>query len=365
MIISRHLIRELLWHLLVACVVLMLIVISTRLMRYFAEVAEGLLPVAMVWPLAGLKLLWSLVLIVPLAYFFSVVATLGRWYRDSEADALAAAGVGLPQLARPVLLLGLVVALVTGLISFWLAPWSAQRSAVLEHRIAAEADSLDRAVGNFRRISNGRVVIYAERLNPDNGQLEDVFVRVLQEPRPILLIARAAFRRVEQPSGHEYLVLQDGRRYDGTAGQPDFRMMDYRSYAVLVQQQTALPVSLRAKALPTTLLLAGDRAELSAELHWRLAAPIGVLLLTILALPLSHSGPRSARGGKLLTAILVYLVYNQLMGAGQSWIARELMPVWMGLWWVHLLLLALAILLWDARSHLGEPVWRRLAERGR
>jgi len=359
LIISRRLIKELAWYLLVATTVLVLVVISTRLIRYFANVAEGELPVEAVWPLAGYKLLWALVTIIPLAYFFSIVTTLGRWYRDSEADALAAAGVGLPQLARPVLVMGVAVAVVTGLMSFWVAPWASTQGAVLEHRVTEEADSLAMMVGNFRRAGDGRFVIYAESLDPATGELRNVFIRALGEQQPTILVAKRAFRRVEPSNGHQYMVLEEGHRYDGSAGESNFRSMDYRSYEVLMREREMVPIRFRTKALPTGLLLAGDSAEFSAELHWRLAAPLGVLVLSIMALPLSQSGPRAGRGGKVLTAIFVYLVYSQLLGVGQSWIAQGQMPVWLGLWWIHLLLVGLAALLWDIRANLGVPFWRR------
>ncbi len=37
-----------------------------------------------------------------------------------------------------------------------------------------------------------------------------------------------------------------------------------------------------------------------------------------------------------VAAILIYIVYVNVMSAAKVWIARGTMPDWLGLWWVHI-----------------------------
>jgi len=80
-------------------------------------------------------------------------------------------------------------------------------------------------------------------------------------------------------------------------------------------------------------------------LQWRLSVPLSALLLALLALPLSRTNPRQGRYGKLTIAILFYIVYSNMLGAARVWSERGLVPMEIGLWWVHLLVLLVAAVL--------------------
>jgi lipopolysaccharide export system permease protein len=100
------------------------------------------------------------------------------------------------------------------------------------------------------------------------------------------------------------------------------------------------------RSLQPTLSLAGSSdPEDQAELAWRMAAPVSVFILGLLAVPLSHVGPREGRYGKLVIGIVVYVIYAQLMGLGQTWIAKGYVPGAVGLWWIHAIVLVGAIVL--------------------
>jgi lipopolysaccharide export system permease protein len=81
-----------------------------------------------------------------------------------------------------------------------------------------------------------------------------------------------------------------------------------------------------------------------------------VLILTLLAVPLAHIAPRQGRYGKIVVGIAAYLLYSQLTGLGQAWIAKGRMPEFLGLWWVHALMLSWALLLIARRLNLLR--WR-------
>ncbi|MGH8372889.1 MAG: LptF/LptG family permease, partial [Gammaproteobacteria bacterium] len=87
--------------------------------------------------------------------------------------------------------------------------------------------------------------------------------------------------------------------------------------------------------LPTSALLKQiNRASLS-ELEWRLSVPISALLLVFLAVPLARTSPRQGRYGKLLVAILAYVIYANLVGIARVWLQKDIVPAGIGIWWVH------------------------------
>jgi lipopolysaccharide export system permease protein len=77
-----------------------------------------------------------------------------------------------------------------------------------------------------------------------------------------------------------------------------------------------------------------------------------MILLAALALPLSHTtNPRHGRYAKLTAGIGVYVFYANFMILGKSWFATGQTPAWLGMWWVHGLMLVLILaLLWRQRG---------------
>ena len=73
---------------------------------------------------------------------------------------------------------------------------------------------------------------------------------------------------------------------------------------------------------------------------------MAVLVLTALSLCLLSRMKRWH--GRLLLALLSYIVYLNLLSLGRAWIADGALPTWIGLWWVHLPALGIALwLLWS------------------
>jgi lipopolysaccharide export system permease protein len=105
--------------------------------------------------------------------------------------------------------------------------------------------------------------------------------------------------------------------------------------------------------------LVSGKPSAVAEIHWRLAMPIFVTILSLFAVPLARSEPRQSRYGGVLIAILVYIIGIALIFVGTALIAHGSIPGWFGLWWLHIPLLALAI--WLYRTDGQVPAPKRVA----
>jgi len=59
-----------------------------------------------------------------------------------------------------------------------------------------------------------------------------------------------------------------------------------------------------------------------------------------------------------LIAILIYVVYSNLLAIGRTFIEREQTPEWLGLWWLHAfaLILALGLNYFSGRMPRTKPV---------
>jgi lipopolysaccharide export system permease protein len=66
------------------------------------------------------------------------------------------------------------------------------------------------------------------------------------------------------------------------------------------------------------------------------------LVLACIAMPLARLRPRQGRYARVGYAVLIFFVYINLAIAGRLWIARGVIPAWLGLWWVHAIVILLA-----------------------
>jgi lipopolysaccharide export system permease protein len=142
---------------------------------------------------------------------------------------------------------------------------------------------------------------------------------------------------------------------EGALGQKDFRMMRFARNDVRVPDREPDARRDDLSAESTLALLSRRQANASAELHWRLAMPLLVVALALFALPLARSEPRQPQYGLVLVALLVYVVGMLLLLLGTGLIGGGRLPAWMGLWWVHLPMLALALWMFRRDGRLPAP----------
>ena len=74
-----------------------------------------------------------------------------------------------------------------------------------------------------------------------------------------------------------------------------------------------------------------------------MAMPVSVLVLALLAFPLSRVNPRRGKFSQLLPAILLYILYGNLLFLGRAWVRKGILSFDVGMWWVHGLMLLIAI----------------------
>jgi lipopolysaccharide export system permease protein len=70
-----------------------------------------------------------------------------------------------------------------------------------------------------------------------------------------------------------------------------------------------------------------------------------LLVLALLAVPLAYIAPRQGRYGKVGVAMLVFIVYLNLMAFTRSQLEERVIPTELNFWWVHSIFLLLTLVL--------------------
>ncbi|HKK04818.1 MAG TPA: LPS export ABC transporter permease LptF [Gammaproteobacteria bacterium] len=349
MIIDRYVAREILLTLVGVTIVLLLILFSARLVAILADAASGNLPVNYIMVLLALRNISNLVTVLPLALFLAVLLALSRMYIDNEMTVLAACGIGVGRIVRTVLVFAVVMAVVVGFLSLYAAPWAEFHSQRLMDQGAAESEVYGITAGSFHDIGGGGGVMYAQGISDDRQDLHNVFLQSDAERHSV--ISAAAGRRYRDPrTGARYLEVEDGYRYDGHPGEKDYIVTRFKKQGVRIREPAVTPTSTMRKAMTTRALWRAGGPSNLAEIQGRISDGLWVIVLALIAVPLSYTSPRQGRYAKIFSAILIYIIYSNFLGVARSWIEKgELSPV-IGLWWVHVLLLLFALALLGVRS---------------
>jgi lipopolysaccharide export system permease protein len=376
-IINRALLRELTTTTLAVAFIFVALFMVVSLVKILAKAAAGSFPVKFIFTMLGLQTVEILSLMLPLAFYIGLLITLGRWYQDNEMTVLAACGVGLTQLLRPVLLIAAGFAVVVAMLAFYLAPVATRLVAQIKLDDSSRYEAAAITPGVFNEIQSGDKerdsgVYYVENIGP-GGEMRKVFVATQHLGRQGVLVAKTGREVTNAVSGDRFLVLDNGVRYDGTPGQGDYRLIAFEHYAIRVELPVPVMRHASFHAMPTLQLftarnLASSDAlhrAASAELHWRLSKPVALLLLTLFALVFAYTQPRRGRYVSLFVAIIAYFLYSNLLGVADAMLKRGRVPEDLGLWWVHATFLLLGVYFFWRRANnlpllpVPRVLWRR------
>lgn len=343
-IIVRYLVREISLALLATLLTLLAIVLSHRLAGFLSKAASGLLAKDAIFHLLSLKAVDLGILLLPLAFLLGIMLALGRLYRDQEMTALAACGQGIETVYRAVFTLAIPLALCTLAINLFLLPTVMEWQFTALDKARKEAEISMFTPGQFREIAGGRHVVYIGALN--ERELSNIFVRTTERDGSISITTGAQGRQATDAQGIRHLVLEQGHRYRGIPGQANYDLLRFERALLRIDTEVPLNARLHRETTPTRELLSSNEPKYAAELHLRLNGPMQILLIALWAPLLARTRPGASRYGRIVAAVLIYAIYFNLVGIGESWLGRGAVSGSIGLWWVHAVFLLFGASLW-------------------
>jgi len=348
MIFQRSLRRELASSAGATFTVLFTVMVTWSLINILGKAAGGRVASSDVVALIAFAALNYLPTILILTSFISVLAVVTRSYRDSEMVVWFAAGQSLVRWVRPVLGFGLPIVLLTGALSTFGTPWAKMKNAEYVQRFEKREDLKKVSPGQFRESASSNRVFFVEGVSGESAVVRNVFVNTNDAKGSTVVVAKEGAIEPDGKGG-QYLVLKNGRRYQGVPGRADFQSMEFDRYSMRVATQgPELTGSLAVEAMPTLALLATDNQFTRAELLWRMSTPIMCFLLLLLAIPLGFVNPRAGSSANLMLAVLIFFTYNNLVKLAEASVKQGKAEFAMAWWPLHLVtaLSVLALFAW-------------------
>jgi lipopolysaccharide export system permease protein len=244
---------------------------------------------------------------------------------------------------------------IVALLTLWLMPAiHLQRESLLvqeESTVLLQTITPER----FHAIQGGRVIFYVEKVSDKEHHLQGIFIAEKPEhPKgegePFQWSILTAHKgQILKEKGLPYFLLRNGVRYEGKPGHKDYTKVSFSRYERIIDEKPKKVPDFH-RVTSTLALLEHTEPGYHAEFQWRLSLPLSVLIFGLLALPLAKTSPRSGRYEKLLPSILIYIFYYNLLAISKRWLENGSLTPLLGLWWVHVLMLCLALYLWFKQS---------------
>ena len=350
MLIFRYLLKETLKSQFAIFFVLMAIFITLRFVRVLGDASDGDIPASLV---VGFLALYSPVLaslVLPISAFLGIMLAYGRLYVDSEMTVMKACGISEWYVTRVMLVLSVFLMVLTGVVTLWLAPLSAESEYQLRDKASSEAGIAAVIPGRFQQTGNDKAVIFIHEVDTESDQpLRKIFLSQRKQqsagPPDVQVVYADAGSISVSETGEQNLILNNGNQYEGNSANSNYRIVEFDEYQIQISEQASQESNRKMIAVPTMDLLDDGSIEAIAELQWRIAIPLSLPFLVLIAVPLSAVDPRQGRFGKMFPAILLYLGYFLLLLASRRVLEDGKIPQQIGLWWVHLIMFIIGIAL--------------------
>lgn len=354
MIIKRYITREVLVTLFVVVTVLMLAFLSQQVVRYLNFIVIGKIPTDVLLEMVSFEVPYLLAMLLPLALYLGILLVYGRMHSENEMAIMQMNGFAARQLLRLTAMIALFVSGIVLVLMLWVNPAvSAKRQQVMTSDGGTLHLVQTMIPGRFQVSPDGRQVMYVEKLSLDRERAQNVFMA--QEKANPAMPGRSSWTLVYADQGYQssdkttsdpFFVTTNGFRYEGTPGENNYKIIQYEKYAVRIGHAEGAHVTNPENEAMTTSTLWHDydNPKKAAELQWRFSVAITALLLALLAVPLSTIKPRKGRYLVLMPAIIIYVVYINILFVARHWLEQGSVSIGVGMWWVHGIMLMAVIL---------------------
>ena len=324
-ILDRYIVREVVRHAFLGLIIFTFVLFVPKLVRlmelFVRHSGSGVQIVDLfLYIIPGI-----LVFTIPMAVLIGVLLGLGRMSMDSEIIALTALGISRKRILFPVGIFALLGALLTLVMTLWLAPSSLRAFRTIEGALLTSQISFQVQPRVFdERFPH--LVLYINDVSPSGTRWNGVFLaQAGPESGSQMTLAESAIVIADPKEGKLELHLNGGSTHEFSRSDPDH-------YSLTAFQRTDWPVEVTTAGTAAERVLSNpersfsdllhDRSknwrEARVELHQRFAFPAACLVFALIAVPLGAQPRRGGRAaGTLLSVIIIASYYLLLiMGAG-------------------------------------------------
>ena len=316
-------VRRELWRSFIGTLVVLLTVLLTMLLiRILSQATKGAFAPADLSLVLSYTLIGQLPIMVALALFVAVVTVLSRLWRDSEMVVWQVSGASQFDFIKPLMHMAWPAIVLVALCTLIARPWAQNQTDVLKQRYEQRSDIARVAPGQFQTSADGKRVFFIDSHSDGQRTARNVFMVTTDEQQESVVTAREGL--LQQDQGVRYLVLNQGDRIQTNLSTGEKTLSSFETARIAVGN--APDVALRApepRNMSILALLALDNhREAQGELVWRFGLIWATFNMVLAGLSLAAGSARRNSNWNLVYALLVFVVYFNLLSLSQSWVSQ-------------------------------------------
>ena len=164
-------------------------------------------------------------------------------------------------------------------------PWSNQQSKLIKARFQQRDEVSLLAPGQFRESPTSHRVFFIEKMSPDQAHVQNVFVTSTEGGKVNVVVSKNGHTETHA-NGDRFVVLENGRRYDGEPGQPEFPHHGVRALRREDPEPAVRQHAHHHRHVHARRCCANPTNDNLAEFAWRAGLPLIAINLMLLAIPL-------------------------------------------------------------------------------
>lgn len=316
------------------------------LVRYMAIVSIGNIESTEILKVVLVMLPKHMAYLLPISFFFSILLTYGKLFSDNELTIFFACGNSWLQCLKIMMCPAIILCIIEIFLTFFILPEMNQSHFLLQ-KIASRKSLISFIQpGKIIPFNEGKQAIYIKSIDSNNIMHNIFMIQLKNNNIYIIVTASKGYSSTKANSTQQFLILKGGYYYEVTPGNLVIQKWSFKNISLFFLKEILFGKNNSIESIPTKFLFKKNNVKYNVELQWRLSFPLSVLIATLIALTFCKVRPQKNRYSKMIPAILFFIIYFNLLSLSKLWTNQGLLPLWVGLWWVHLLfgLVMLAIL---------------------
>lgn len=345
MIITKYIINKTFKSQIAILFILLLIFISQKFILILSMTVNGEMPTHLILYFLVLGLPEMAQLMLPLSLFLGILTTYGKMYTEREITVMHACGFSKNYLVLVALILAMGTAALASINTLWCMPWSIIYQKKILNNFRSNPTITTLIEGKFQSSMDGKTVLFVGDV--EGKKFHNIFLAQLQSDgsrRPYIMIAENGYLS-KRKDGSQIVNFGKGTYYEWTTHLSDFRITYFKNYQMIIHPQLITQNTKTPEQMSIYSLWNSSHTDARSEFHWRLTMITSVIIMALLAVPLSVVKPRQNRTLNMLPAILLYLIFFLLQSSLRYNTAQGKLDPLLWLWMVNGIYLFLAIVL--------------------
>ena len=341
--IDRYILNQVSAPLLTTLGLAALLLILEKMLRLFDFVVNQGGPANVVFKMLANMAPHYLGLALPVGLLLGILLAFRKISLSSELDAITTAGVGLPRMMRPLLMLALLLAVINTILVGWVQPYSiyTYRTLVFDLRSGALGASI--RVGEFVEIGED-ITLLVEESHQQGAELRGIFMERKDNRGSIAVTAERGGFFATEDDQTILLRLFNGVIVDLNEKQNKPRVLSFDRQDLKIKLPSREDFRTRGgEELEMTLTelfqeknnsenSSNLRAALNGNFHWRIMHSLSFFILPFLAVAMGITNKRTGRSTGIVIGLSLLILYNEFMEGMETAVkggASPYLSIWM------------------------------------